>query len=145
ECLQLPAAWYQMRDRTIWNFAASNVTSVTIVQRGQTRKLLRSAAGEWSLAPPYLGAINPFAPEVTIQDLGHLRAESWLARTNALPEWMKFKETAHQVTVEARIGEQLQNFAIAFGRTGPRGHPYAAVQLEGELVAFEFPRQLYEE
>jgi hypothetical protein len=134
-----------MRDRRLWNFAPSNVVSVTIFQKGQTRKLLRQPTGMWSLPPIYKGNINPFSPEVTIQDLGQVRAENWVGRGDHMPAGYGFAEEAHSVSVEVLANGQTQTFTIEFGKMNPRQNRYAATRLEGHRMIFEFPKQVYEE
>jgi hypothetical protein len=141
---KLPRSAYQMRDRRLWNFAPSNVVSVTIFQHGQTRKLLRPPNGLWSLAPVFKGNINPFSPEVTIQDLGQLRAESWVGRGDHMPPGYGFAEEAHTVSVEVLANGRTQTFTVEFGKINPRLNRYAATRLDGHRMIFEFPRQVYE-
>jgi hypothetical protein len=142
--LQLPGAWFELRDRAVWRFAASNVVSVTIEQRGASRKLLRNPDGEWSVAAPFEGTINPFSPELAVVELGRLRAERWIARTNTPPNWLGITDTAHRVRVEVRGTDGPQTFQLDIGRAGPRRIPYAAARLDGELTAFELPARVWE-
>ena len=142
---KLPRSAYQMRDRRLWNFAAANVVSVTVFQQGRTRKLLRQPNGTWSLAPVYKGNINAFSPEVTIQDLGQLRAESWIGRGDHMPAGYGFAEEAHTVSVEVLANGQTQTFTVEFGKMNLRQNRYAATRLEGHRMIFEFPKQVYDE
>ncbi|MEO8426150.1 MAG: DUF4340 domain-containing protein [Verrucomicrobiota bacterium] len=141
---KLPRSAYQMRDRRIWNFAPSNVVSVTIFQQGQTRKLLRQPNGMWLLSPPDKGNINPFSPEVTVQDLGRLRAESWIGSGDLMPKGYGFAEEAHTISIEVLANGQTQTFTVEFGKMNLRQNRYAATRLEGHRMIFEFPRQVYE-
>jgi len=142
---KLPRSAYELRDRRIWNFAPANVVSVTVFQKGQTRKLLRQPNGMWSLPPIFKGNINPFSPEVTIQDLGQLRAESWIGRGDLMPAGYGFVEEAHSVSIELLTNGQTQTLTVEFGKMNLRQNRYAATRLEGHRMIFEFPRQLYDE
>lgn len=143
--LKLPKAAWELRDRQIWNFPSSNVVSVTVKQLGRERKLLRSVKGEWSLAPIYQGAVNPFSPEATAQNLARLRAETWIASGDALPPSLRFAETDFSVAIEVSTGGVSQIFSVAFGRRTLRQGAYAATLVDGRRMIFVMAQPLFEE
>ncbi|MBI3414728.1 MAG: DUF4340 domain-containing protein [Verrucomicrobia bacterium] len=143
--LKLPKAAWELRDRQIWNFPPSAIASVTIKQLRRERKLLRSARGEWSLAPVYQGNVNAFSPETTAQGLARLRAETWIARGDTLPLSLRFTETDFSVSVEVLTNGQSQQFTIEFGRRTLRQGVYAAALVDGRRMIFEVSQPLFEE
>ncbi len=143
QSLRLPQAFYQLRDRRIWNFASSNVVSVTVKQQGQTRKLVRDAAREWTVASGSNAAINPFAIEATLQSLGEWQAVSWVARGADKKAALGFPQTALEISLEVLSGDKTRNFSVEFRDLAPTQRPYAATTLDGEWIIFEFPAPLH--
>ena len=143
EFLKLPAAAYQLRDRRIWNFASSNVTGVTVTQKGLTAKFLRAPNGDWSLAPLFQGKVNPFGPEATMKSLGQLTAVSWVGRGDHMPAGYGFTETAYQVAIELSSNVQPASLSLEFGSLNYRMNPCDASQQP--TIIFEFPKRLYDE
>lgn len=143
DSLRLPQAAYQLRDRKIWDFASSNVTSVTISQKGETRKIQRSATGGWVLAPGSQGMVETVSFQETLLRLGQLRAESWVARGEDQLTRYGFTEKDHKLTLELGNGETARTLVLSFGRLSPLYRPYAATVLEGQLIIFEFPSRLF--
>ena len=78
----LPRASWQLRDRHIWSFASSNVTTITINQLGKTKKYIRDPNNEWTFSPGLSAGskhVNPFSKEDTLRRLGDLTAVYWNA------------------------------------------------------------------
>jgi hypothetical protein len=141
---RLPAAAFQIRDRQIWNFASSNVTSLSIQLRGQSRKLIRDAAGEWTLPPVYQGTINSFAVQDVVEELSQLRAVHWTARGDEQLVQLRFPETALRIVLEVKTADKIEPFWVEFGRLAPSQRPYASVVLDNQRLIFEFPAALYD-
>lgn len=143
---RLPQASWQLRDRRIWDFAASNVMAVTIRQKGYTNKFVRNTTGEWIVAPETQGFVNPFALEETLHRMGELRAYWWTGRGQEPDDRYGFKEINHQVQLDVRKDGRTESLLIDFGMASPTSlHPYAAVTLGGVRMVFEFPLTLYYE
>ena len=140
--LLLLASW-QMRDRQVWHFAVSNVVSVTILQKEQSRKLLRNGEEAWSLAPGSQGIINPFLLEEALHRLGELRAIFWVANDEKDRTKYGFEETGHRIQIELERNGNRKVLELELGGFSPFYHPYAAVQLNGQRMVFEFPWPLY--
>jgi hypothetical protein len=143
--ISLPAEAYKLRDRRVWNFSSTDVASITINQQKQTRQILRSPKGEWSLAPVYKGEVNPFSPEETAKDFGQLQAEHWVEHGTERLKLFGFEETAHEVVFEVRRGGRTDNHRIQFGRISHARTPYASVVLDGETLIFEIPMTIYQD
>jgi hypothetical protein len=143
DSLRLPQAAYQVRDRRVWDFASSNVISVTINHKGQTQKIQRTAAGSWALAPGSQGTVETASFEETLLRLGQLRAESWAARgEEQLPRY-GFAEKDHKITLELMNGDAARTLTLSFGRLSPLYRPYATTVLDGQTLIFEFPSRLF--
>lgn len=143
---RLPQASWQLRDRRIWDFAASNVLAVTVRQKGYTQKFLRNAAGEWIIAPEMQGFVNPFALEETLHRMGELRAYWWSGRGQEPDDRYGFKEVNHQVQIDVQRNGRIESLVVDFGKASPDSlHPYATVTLGGVRMVFEFPLTLYYE
>jgi hypothetical protein len=142
--LHVPEALFQVRDRRIWNFAGSNVVAISIQQAGKTRKLVRDAARVWTDATTNASEVNTLAVESTLEALGDLRALSWTARGAEQKAKFGFTPARYELTLDVAAGEKLQKFTLELGGIAPSRRPYAAVQIEGEPVVFEFSASLYE-
>jgi hypothetical protein len=143
---RLPRAAFELRERRLWNFTTNQIASITVQQRGQTRRLLRTGPAQWTLGPGASGTINPFSLEEAAYRLGRLRAAVWVACGEAELTRLGIPAADHQITVELAPAEKAKPLSLRFGRTSPSGRPYAAVQLEGEPgpLIFECPLDIYE-
>ena len=143
---RLPQASWQLRDRRIWDFAASNVVAVTVRQKGYTQKFIRNANREWIIAPGTQGFVNSFALEETLHRLGELSAYWWTGRGQEPDDRYGFKDINHQVQIDVQRNGRRESLTIDFGNASPESfHPYAAVTLGGVRMVFEFPLTLYYE
>jgi len=142
----LPRVSWQLRDRQVWNFASSNVVSVTDHQNGGSNKLLRDPDGNWTYAPGFNNQvpINSPATEECVFRMGRLRAIYWDAVGDQNLERFGFGKTNHEVEFAVKHGATNQIFSIRFGIRSPYLHPYATVVRDGERLVFEFPADLYE-
>ena len=144
---RLPRVSWQLRDRRIWNFAASNVVSVAIHYLGGDRKYLRDPLGQWTFAPGYHGPPFPNAPrlEEALYRLGRLRAVYWDGIGEDPSDRFGIRGADHRVTLEVKTNDQTETRQIEFGRRSPYRHPYAAVVKNGQRLIFEFPVDIYDE
>lgn len=143
---RLPRAPWQLRDRSIWSFDSSNVASITVRQRGATRKYLRDPDGAWTFAPGYHSPpyINSPSMEEGVHRMGQLHAIYWDAVGNNHLERFGFAQTDHSVEFTLKRGEQAETLAVDFGTRSPYQHPYASITRDGQRLVFEFPVDLYE-
>jgi len=143
---RLPRASWQLRDRGVWDFAGSNVVSVTVHQFGADRKYLRDPSGEWTLAPGYHGPVFPniFQAEEGLYRLGQLRAIYWDGIGDDPTDKFGFKAADHRITLEVRNGDGADTYQIEFGHRSPYRHAYAAVVKDGQRLIFECPVDLYD-
>ncbi len=143
---RLPPAAFEVRDRRIWDFSTNQIVSITIQQNGRTRTLLRRGPFRWEHAPGSQGVLNNFSLEEAAFRLGHLRAERWVARGQDQLARYGIPALDHQVTVELTPGSQPQSRTVRFGRLGPGGRPYAAVELGDQPgpVIFECPGSIWD-
>jgi hypothetical protein len=142
--LLLPGALFQLRDRRVWNFSASNVVSVAIHQQGRARKLVRDAKREWVNAAGSTGEVNPFSVEETLHRLGELRAVSWIARGTDKRAAFAFPQADYRITLELAGADKPQSLTLEFGGMSRLGRPYVATTIDGEWIVFEFPAGLLE-
>lgn len=141
---RLPRAAFQLRDRRIWQFTTNNVNGFTITLHGQTRKFIRDATRQWTVASGPPGTPVPLALDETLYRFGQLWAERWVARGDDQLARYGFTETAHELSLDLREGDHTRPFIVQFGHFSPRGHPYAAVLLDEQRLIFEVPLALYQ-
>ena len=141
----LPRSSWQMRDRSIFKFDAADVVSVTIQQRGKTRKIIHQGTNEWALAEGSQGIINPFSLEEAVHRLGELKAIFWTAKNDEDRSHYGFEKADHTVSFEVKRNDTIENFNLEFGDYSPFYHPYAAVRIDGKRMVFEFPLPLFME
>ncbi len=140
---KLPSAAWQLRDRRIFNFTTNQVVSLTIRRKGSDQKLLRSAAGEWSLAPGSQGLINTFAVEEMMYRLGGLRAVFWVARGAENRARYGFADSADGINIELKVADKPVAVTLEFGGLSPVGIPYALAEVDGQPCIFEIPVALF--
>jgi hypothetical protein len=140
DVFRLPQAAFEFRDRRIWNFTSSNVVSVTVNQRGRTRKLERNPQRAW-----FAEVVENETFEELLRRLGALRAVSWRAKGEEQMRLRGFPEIDYQVTLDVNVGGKTEPHTIRFGRLLREG-PLAAVVLEeGQSIIFIFPGPLFQE
>lgn len=141
EMVGLRAAAYELRDRHVWSFAASNVVGVTIQQNGQKRELARDpATGAWDKND----VIRSAAIEETLHRLGGLEVDSWATKGEEQAKLLGTAESTYQITVDLKEPSGPRQLQLSFGKQAAIGQPYAAVVLEqGQPVIFRFPPNLY--
>ena len=140
----LPQAAFELRDRRIWSFTTNQVTAVTITVGGQTRRLLRSPAGQWSFAPGSQGMVNTFALEELAYRLGQLWSKAWIAQGEPGLDRYGIPQVDQQLSVEMNGATGPQILTVAFGATSLSGGPFALTTLEPGKVVFEFPFEVFQ-
>ena len=141
---RLPMGAWQLRDRRVWSFSTNQVTRLVVRHGGVKQEMLRSAAGEWSLAPGSTGVIKPFALEELLYQMGQLRAYLWVSRGEEAKPRFGFSETPDELTIELKMADQADKKVIQFGGFSPVSKfPYASTQIDGQTYVFEFPSDLY--
>ncbi len=139
--LRLPQSAWQFKDRRIWNFKADDVVSVTVVQKGTTRKLVRTGPGEWRVAQGASDMINPFGVEEAVTRLGDLSAVFWKEQANEHSRAVYgFDAEDYTLTVELKTGPLP---ALSLGGPSPYHNPWGMTQVEGVSMVFEFPLELH--
>jgi len=144
--LRLPQAAFQLRDRQIWNFPASNVVFMTIHYQGRSLSIEQKPNGKIGLPAGSQGIIEVEAIRESFLRLGQLRAVTWVASgRDRLPGYgfAEQPENGHRLILKIREGENIRDLTIDFGSMTPRYHVFAATELEGQMVIFEFPAPLY--
>jgi hypothetical protein len=142
---RMPRVSWQLRDRHVWNFETNDVVSVTIRQQGFIQKLIRDPNNEWTFAPGSNGMINQLSLEEALHRLGELKAIFWDGHGEENLERFGFAEAKHSITLEVKKGAGTEKLMLQFGKASPYLHPYAAVQLDGQVWVFEFPADLFRE
>ena len=143
-----PEGDWLFRDRHIWNFNVNDVAQITIHQGGRTRQIVRNGPDKWSLAAGSQGLIEGKYIEQSAGRFGQLTAVAWIGPN--LPEAdmtvMGFKPDGLQITAGLKDGKV---FTVDFGyptvNFGANDNGVlAAVTLDGDRWAFEFPPVLYQ-
>ena len=142
---ELPGAPYALRDRDIWSFNTNSVVSVHVKDRGAEWTVLRRAANDWEVAPPFGGFANPFEVEAGVAQLSDLDAVRWRSNDPRYANIYGFPERRFEVTIKTLAAGSEETFTIAFGaRRSPNGNSYAMVELSGEEIFFEVSGQTFE-
>jgi hypothetical protein len=136
---------YQLRDRRMWDFQTNQVSSMTISIRGDSRKILRNASGQWILdqdAAPLTSPLTNIIDE-TLYRFGCLRSEAWVDKGDDTLNRYGFKEAAHQITIETVSSNKPSIYTLNIGAQAPSGHMYASTLMEGQRIVFELNLALY--
>ncbi len=145
DVLKLPHSAYQVRDRRIWEFSGTNVTAVTISQKGRVLGLARSQNGSWSMPQRLQGLMELAAILETLYRLGQVQAVNWVAQGPDALLRLGFDEQAYEIKIEALHGKETQTHLIRFGMRTPHRNVYAAAVFDGEWTVFEFPGDLFKD
>jgi hypothetical protein len=130
---------FQLRQRHIWNFSPTNVSSITVRQNGTTVKMLRKAENQWTFASGSQGLLDNFAVEAGAEELGTLEAGAWIDRGDQNLAKYGFTDKSPQILVEVHSGGQDQTLTLDLGSMSSAQHRYGAVQMGGQTWIFEFP------
>ncbi|MGC3960262.1 MAG: DUF4340 domain-containing protein [Verrucomicrobiota bacterium] len=133
---RMAKAGWQLRDRQVWRFAATNVVRVVLQQGARRSELRRAGAASWMFAGGSQGVVTGSEVEKTITQFGALDTGAWLARGDAQREQFGFSTNSLQVMLELRDGTKHE---VEFGAEAADGYPAAAIKLNGETWIFEFP------
>ncbi|MFM2295084.1 MAG: hypothetical protein RLZZ350_1497 [Verrucomicrobiota bacterium] len=141
ELRKLATSAWQLRERALWNFSETNVTRLTLKQRGVTRELVHGATNQWSFAAGSEGIINTFAVEEAVHRLGQLGADAWLARGESERARFGFSADsgAIQLTLEVKTGEQVEKFSFEFAPAANGHPPTGVIALDGQPWFFDVP------
>lgn len=141
EVLRLPRQSWQLRDRRVFDFAATNVVALTLSLGGQTNRMTRDPNVGWSADP-----IRNAALEEAIFRLGMLTAMAWVDKGAQSMANRGFTTDGLAIAMEVARDGATNNAALVFGRATARGR-LAATVLPGETVPtiFEFPGTLYDD
>jgi hypothetical protein len=137
---RLERAAFALRDRRIWAFAASNVTSLTIVQHNQRRELARDPVSRsWFREDQVASA----AIDETLHRIGELKADAWVARGEDQAKVLKADGSEYQLLLNLSENGKTRKLTLNL-RLGVRGQTYGSVILEeNQPVVFKFPPNLY--
>ena len=146
DSLRLPQAAYELRDRQIWSFSLTNLLSITIHYQGESQTIDRKSNGILALAVGSQGII----PEVealreTLRQLSELRAVEWVAqgKDRLATYGLAQSEEKHRIVLKVQEGDSSRKLGLDFGKMGTDYCPYAAVELDGQVLVFKFPVVLY--
>jgi len=139
----LPDAAFKLRDRRLWQFTTNEVVSFSATLQGNTQKLIRSARGQWTVAPGSQAIVNTFALQEALYRLGSLRARWWVDRGSDVLSRYGILPDAHRLTLEVSQDGQISTLTLDFGATSPSGGPFTATVVDGETVVFECPLDVF--
>jgi hypothetical protein len=137
----LPSAAWQLRDRQIYDFAATNVVAITIYSGGKTNRSVHTPQG-WAPNDPIRNA----ALEEVVLRLGQLRARNWIDKGARRMSALGFQKDGLMLEVQLAPGIASPPPPISFGKQGVRNNVYGATVLPGDVepTLFEFPGDLYQ-
>ncbi|MBI1176444.1 DUF4340 domain-containing protein [bacterium] len=143
---QLPLAYWQWRDRSIWNFQTNEVKRVRITDNDKTQEIERTPEGQWRIAPGSSGVLDLSFDEAVYQ-LGHLAADRWVwvgKKDLGGPTFGFATNEVHCVAIEVTQQGVTRTNVVEFGGTSAELRPYATVQFDDDRTwFFEFPPTLY--
>jgi hypothetical protein len=129
-----------LRDRRIYDFAATNVTAIIFSGGGRTNRVVRGPQG-WSPDD----VVNEALKEV-LHNLGQLQARDWVDKGTAAMQRYGVKPDSLMLEVELAPGAPTSPPPIIFGKGAVRNHIYSATVLPGEVepTFFLFPGDLFQ-
>jgi hypothetical protein len=137
---KMPVSSWQLRDRILCHFPATEVSGLTMRQYTNVCQMVRKGPLAWSFAPGSQGIINDAAIEETVRGVVQTAALCWTGRGLPSRAAFGFVEGGYHLTVEFSHG---QKFEIEFGGEAPSGNVYAGLMLDGEFWILEFPWIMY--
>jgi hypothetical protein len=142
---KLPATALQLRDRRIWDFSETNVSSITICQNGKNEQLVHKGPNKWTIGTGS-GMINELEVEVAAQELGFLAADNWIQRGDTDRERYGFTNKLLQISVDLKEGDRPKTLTVYLGGVAPNGLRYGDTQLDDGLNwIFEFQPKFLDE
>lgn len=142
---RLPLAYWQWRDRSIWQFQTNEVQKVRITDGTKVREVLHTPEGRWRLAPGSSGVVELSFDEAMFQ-FSSLRAErwAWVGNPDLGKTTFGFTNGLHQVSIEVVQNGVTRTNIVDFGGTSDNLKPYASVHFGDDRTwFFEFPPTLY--
>jgi hypothetical protein len=143
---RLPRVSWQLRDRQVWNFAASNVVSVTVHQLGGTLAYLRDPDGNWTYAPGFNSQVPSIRPPGGMRVPRGAIARHLLGRRGRPTlDRFGFAKTSHEVEFSQTRRDQRNLSHPVWRSARPSFIPTLRSCGTGNASIFEFPADLYEE
>jgi hypothetical protein len=140
DLLQLPDAAFRLRDRQIWNFAATNIVRFTVTESGRKTMRERKPGGKW-----HPDEVANEAIEETLHRFSQLRAQEWVDRGEERRKGF-FRDDSLHIEIETLLGGASETYVVDVSRKlAPSGHPYASIRFGNEPVIFKFPGPLFAE
>jgi len=118
----LPSRPLDLRDRSIADLKADDITQVTIRRAADAVTLDRAADKTWRLTVPAQGVLDSDALRQLLEALAGLRAEEF--ERTGLEGLAEYGLDAPEVSVTARAGEKT--WTLAIGKDAPAGMKYAS-------------------
>ena len=135
---QIPA---QLRS---WQFETTNVTKVTVEEKGQTRILERGPTGEWKADGAALGAANGPAIDEVMYRLSQLQTRRFPAPPEAQWSSLAIPKVDHHITIQLAGGMPFKTLRFDFGGRPNNVNQYALAQFDGgDRILIEFPYTFY--
>lgn len=136
-----PRSAWKLRDRRVFNFAASNITALTVIWRQQTNTIARGPQG-W-----IADAIKNVEVEESLHRFGQLQARAWTDKGAGRVRELGFTSDGLAILANVVSNGATNIASVAFGKRGVRNNVYAATVLPGESepMIFEFPGELYQQ
>jgi hypothetical protein len=141
---RLPTNGFQLRERRVWAFDATNVTNLKIMMNAKTWRYDHARQGHWTIAEgnDSMGDGDHLTMEEAVGTLGELQAQSWVARGEDARATYGFTNNGPQISVEVKLGGKSKTYTMEFGNVSPNKLLYAAVQLDGQTWIFEVPDKM---
>jgi hypothetical protein len=141
---RLPQAAHQLRDRRIWDFAPTNLASLSIHLGTNLLAVARTSTGQWLLGASNTPLADPLPlmlDELAVR-FGSFQADAWIARgEDKLEPYGFLKPDPHKV--ELRLTTATNLLILDLGDVSPHQCYYAAVVLDGQRLVFELGVKLH--
>jgi hypothetical protein len=136
---KLPEAGWHLRNRQVWNFNLTNVTSITVSKGGAMYQIIRRGEKDWTLGAGSQGIVNKVGVERTVARLCALQANSWLARGNENRAAFGFEQDGYKIMINTKENNQFNTYILEIGGKSKSLSFYGAVYLDNQLWIFELP------
>jgi hypothetical protein len=142
----LPHASWQLRERTLWNFAPEQISLIGVRHQGSQWTVRRSGTNDWVVPAGWRHALNPFALDEALFQFSRARALRWVEAGSARATTFGTAD-GREVTLEFHKDATGHAGAlrITFGKSTLAGNRYAAMEFsDGQSLTFEFSGPVFE-
>ena len=135
---QLPSKSYQLRDRRIWTTKSETIERIRVIYPDEKELTWNRVDDSWQTDEKKLEEVESAVFQELINQLLSVKAEAWTGLGERSGSRFGIGKKARLI-----IESSAQSQTLQFGSVSPRGHLYAATEVDEVITVFEFPGQLY--